>query len=1169
MEAKHPGVETIFCEALEITGDAERADYVDQACGGDCRLRRQVETLLDAHAQAGDFLQAPAASPPSVTAAGAHLPPVGPGAVIGPYKLLERIGEGGMGSVYMAEQTHPVRRKVALKVIKPGMDSRQVVARFEAERQALAMMDHPNIARVLDAGATDSGRPFFVMELVRGIPITEYCDRQRLPVPERLELFVRVCRAVQHAHQKGIIHRDIKPTNVLITLHDGAPVPKVIDFGIAKSIGRNLTDRTLFTGFAQLVGTPLYMSPEQAELSGLDVDTRSDIYSLGVLLYELLTGTTPFDPDRLRSAALEEVRRIVREEEPPRPSARLSSLGETLSTVSANRRSDARRLDRDVRGELDWIVIKALEKDRRRRYETANTFAEDVARYLGDQPVEACPPSSWYRFGKFARRNRVALGTTAVVSLSLVAGTAVSLWQAVRATRAERRTAAALAEVTAQRRLTDRNVISDRLQLARQALDRGQAERAQEILAAAEPRPGEPDLRGFAWHHLWQLARSEIIQFQGHRAPVHPIALSPDGLVVASGDEAGNVLLSDMTTGRARLRLPAHASPVEELSFSGDGRRLATVSVTAGLSPRWEVRVWDTATGLRLVGLDAEGAGLPVVALTPSGNGLVVASRHGGGGPVVVDLHDLGSMRDRPAPVRSLRVEESLGIAMGGTRLVAVPVGGRLTGYDLETLTPLWSATGADSRHAWPSLSAGGGRLVTEDGSHAVVWEPATGRPLGRVPLDRQGRRPRHVAVSPDGGTVVAVSDTEQVLVHDVAAGGHGPWREIPHQRPGENRVNRVAFSRDGSKLALVSQHAGGGQGPLTVWETATARMLARYPGPRRFISRALFTADGASLLLNGGGSAQRWAFGCPRGDWTPTLEGHGDEAWSLAFSPRGDALASGSDDTDDPHTIKIWDPATSRLRLGWGAGEGTVAALAFAPDGATLASAHLADADNVRLWDPDTGRPRRSLSGHTGKVRTLAFHPGGGLLASAGDDATIRLWDPATGRTVRVLRGHVDKVRQLVFSPDGATLASAANDRTLRLWDVATGEARHVVPHGDECTAVAFARDGTTVVTGDQGGTILFCDARTGSVARQSVAEDGAVRGLALSEDGLTLASASASGTVHLWDPATGFEQLDLNGHKSAVNAVAFSRDGRTLASCSHDGAVRIWRSEGPVRTP
>jgi serine/threonine protein kinase/tetratricopeptide (TPR) repeat protein len=405
-------LDTIFSGAIELTSPADRVTYIARACGNDRTLRLKVERLVSAYFRAGGFLEDP---PPELATTVTPGPIDGPDTVIGPYRLIEPVGEGGMGVVFVAEQRHPIRRKVALKVIKPGMDTREVVARFEAERQALALMDHPHIAKVLDGGVTDQGRPYFVMELVRGTPVTDYCDRARLGVRERLGLFVQVCSAVQHAHQKGVIHRDLKPSNVLVAGGDGTPVAKVIDFGVAKAIGQQLTDKTVYTRFLQLVGSPLYMSPEQAGLSGLDVDTRSDIYSLGVLLYELLTGTTPFDKERFRKAAYDELRQIIREEEPPRPSTRLSTLGPAAGPVSANRGIEPRRLSTLVRGELDWLVMKALEKDRNRRYETANGLAMDVQRYLAGEAVLAVPPSVGYRLQKFARRNKRALASAALL----------------------------------------------------------------------------------------------------------------------------------------------------------------------------------------------------------------------------------------------------------------------------------------------------------------------------------------------------------------------------------------------------------------------------------------------------------------------------------------------------------------------------------------------------------------------------------------------------------------------------------------------------------------------------------------------------------------------------------------------------------------------------------
>jgi serine/threonine protein kinase/tetratricopeptide (TPR) repeat protein len=546
-----PQVVEVFDEALRRAAGADRAHYLDEACAGDPELRRRVERLLKAVAEAGSFLEAPAQDPsPTV-----DQPPVeSPGTVIGPFKLIEQIGEGGMGTVWMAQQTEPVKRFVALKLIKAGMDSAQVIARFEAERQALALMDHPNIARVLDGGTTDAGRPYFVMDLVKGVPITRYCDEHHLTPRQRLELFLPVCQAVQHAHQKGIIHRDLKPSNVLVAQYDGKPVPKVIDFGVAKAAGQSLTDKTLVTGFGAIVGTLEYMSPEQAEVNQLDIDTRSDIYSLGVLLYELLTGSPPFSKKELETAGVLEMLRVIREQEPSKPSTKLSTA-EGLPTLAANRGTEPAKLTRLVRGELDWIVMKALEKARNRRYETANGFAMDVQRYLADEPVQACPPSVGYRLQKFARRNKVGLAVACLVLFFIVLLGGIVGWG--MRDRAAREHEIAL-ESARKLALTEEGIC--------QALDRGSKSRAE--LHAILKKPGGVQ------QLLNQPARWELLikTGQGELTQAQQLAVRAEGSLDAEWTQAMDKLEQQLTSDQADYDLARRLEKIRlDAATSVDG----------------------------------------------------------------------------------------------------------------------------------------------------------------------------------------------------------------------------------------------------------------------------------------------------------------------------------------------------------------------------------------------------------------------------------------------------------------------------------------------------------------------------------------------------------------------------------------------------------------------
>jgi WD40 repeat protein/serine/threonine protein kinase len=1013
----------------------------------------------------------------------------GPGSIIGRYKLLERIGEGGFGVVYMAEQQHPVRRKVALKVIKPGIDTRQVIARFEVERQALALMEHENIAKVLDAGATDSGRPYFAMELVRGVPITEFCDKNDLAPRERLELFVVVCRAVQHAHTKGIIHRDIKPTNVLVTLHEGIPVPKVIDFGVAKATGQQLTDKTLFTQFAQMVGTPLYMSPEQAEMTSIDVDTRSDVYSLGVLLYELLTGTTPLNKERLKSAAFDEVRRIIREDDPPRPSVRLSTLGQQAGrSISAHRKNDVQQLRRIVRGELDWIVMKALEKERARRYETASAFASDVERYLRDEPVEACPPSAWYRFRKFARRRKAALGVLSGIALLVLAGAVILAISNVRVSsalhkvtdaKAELETALDRERVTLERER--RNSYSQRIALANREWSANNLSRMEELLDECPA-----DLCGWEWHYLKRLRFS--LHPLRHESPVLSVTFSPDGQYVATGTLAGELRLWQTKDGRECRRWPAHQESAHSVVFSPDGRYLASGGWD-GLVNVWEMeKVLQGEVSEPLLQLEHE-SWIRSVAFSPDGRRLAVASGRAAKEFGEVKIWNMNTRRDELTLKFSTQVD----------CVQFSPDGRRIATVDPDSLA-LWDADASHEHLIWReheklllgvAFSPDGRRLATVGGGIALhpdpeikIWNAETGQAVRRLRGHVGGLR--SVAFSPDGRHLASCGLDQTVKLWDTAS-----WEEVLTLRiwdatplDGEptpenltlrghaGAVTDVAFHPNGSSLV-----SAGMDGMVQVWNVRSGEKRdTLHVNPRTYIVRVAYSPDGRQLAVASGESGRT--------------------------------------------AVTIWETASAQ-QLESFPGTGAEMCVAFSPDGRHVASAGMASANmkfDVRIREATTGHLLRVVQNHDWPIFGLAFSPDGSYLASCSSDGTVRICNWKTGEQLTVLQPRsAGRVAGVAFSLDGQWLASANWDRTVRVWKTSTWELLHDLPDSTGAAlCVAFGPD-RRLVWGSKDGTIKVWDGPD-SELHVLRGHTSWVQAVSVSADGERIASASLDGTVKIW---------------------------------------------------
>ena len=1026
---------------------------------------------------------------------------MGIGEQIGRYKLLRILGEGGFGIVYLAEQQRPMKRQVALKIIKPGMDSAQVIRRFEAERQALALLDHSNVAHVYDAGTTEAGRPYFVMEYVKGVPITEHCDRQRLTIEERLRLFVKVCEAIQHAHQKGIIHRDIKPSNIQVCIQGQEAVPKVIDFGVAKALSQPLTERTLVTEQGQMLGTPEYISPEQAEMTNQDIDTRSDIYSLGVVLYELLTGTLPFESQTLRKGSLGQMRAVIREAEPKTPSTRVSSLDVEASTKLANScQSDADSLRRKLRGDLDWITLKAMEKDRIRRYQTAHALAEDIERHLNNEPVLAGRPSALYRFKKLVRRNKGVFGAVVVVAAVLVLGVFVSTWQAVRATRAEREQKLQRQQAVANELARRQTAYASDISLAQQALAMNDLGRARKLLDDHRPGPGQIELRGWEWRYLWQECQSDDLGELCHYPPsAYSVAYSPDGKVLAvAGSDQEFVEIWDVP-GRKRI---ASLQPKEGslVAFSPRGDLLAT---DAGNQIRlWRTGTWDLVRKLTL----PDGDEALVLKFSPDGRRLACISYSNKVHEVIVWEVDQWAIVNRIRGVRFLSFMGALDFSPDGKALVIGDADHLLQVVDLasgntdvnipeahpEPITAVaWSPNG--------SVIASGSGF---SGGPIRLWDAASGNDLGK-PLE-----------------------------------GHTSW------------ICELVFSTDGRRLYSAS-----GDQTIRIWDVEQRRCLATLRGSTHEVYGLALSPDGNTLASACKDGVVAFWSALPRPEeQQPRLIALGHYGWP-AFAPDGRVLA-----VPRAGTVSLFDPATFEEIEQLPALGSDVWMVAYSPDGTLLVSGNRSG--EIRVWSCAERRLLWELDGHNAPAYLLRFRADGRRLLSADTTGKAIWWDT---RTWQAGQSFVVKFAAgWAVSPDGRLLARG-DAGALRLFNAETGDLLETTagpPY--PAVRVAFSGDGSQVAGVSEYGTVALWDPSSLKLIATFQGHMQGAQGVAFSPDGRRLATGGGTDrdAVKLWDLSTKRELLTLSGQGSLFIIVAFSPDSRWLAACSYGGKFHLWHA-------
>jgi serine/threonine protein kinase/WD40 repeat protein len=1168
MNSQPDSADAIVEAALELPPEA-RVAFLDQACAGDLALRQLAQGLLQVHERLSTLparpalpaaLPAPGASNHLAEKPGNHigvdktLEQIGEGGpgtpeLIGRYKLLEKLGEGGCGVVYMAEQREPVRRRVALKVIKPGMDTRKVLARFEAERQALALMDHPNIARVLDAGATDTGRPYFVMELVRGIPVTRYCDENALTTEQRLRLFVQVCQAIQHAHQKGIIHRDVKPSNILVADHDGTPVPKVIDFGIAKATtDQPLTDKTLFTAFEQFIGTPAYMSPEQAKLSGIDIDTRSDIYSLGVLLYELLTGQTPFDARRLVEAGLDEVRRIIREEKPPRPSTRLHTLDHVRQTTVARcRHTEVPKLLHLIRGDLDWIVMKCLDKERARRYETANGLARDIQRHLNCEPVLARPPSRLYEFQKTVRRHKLGFAAVAAVLAALTIGAVGSSLEAKRARRAERNQANEKA--TAQQLLY--NSLVEQARATRLVRRLGYRDQVFALLARARaldvPGRNLPDLR------------QEVLACMGDFVGLTPVTFTdfPTNLTsMACLAPSGNLAAFWLADGTLRLRELPHGKEVGRLmltnglwglcfNFTGDKLFAVTGPIlpdkTRALRQR-RVCAWARDAGGQWRETDNRAAPGATKGLFSTESGVFV-----------VTLEFVSASADHPG-ARNARF-----------RLLDLPSGNLVPGREITRTI----ATGME-------FAVSGDGSVLAVGSASGPWEPSGGI-LVNVYDWKSGQRLNQLPITNSG--LLSLSDNGKYF--SVLSDAGGAVYTVPSLDPVARFKESYPYAGPpacicGNTVALPIRE----QHRIRLWDLNRAEDIAPLVEPEDAAPVA-FTAAGDSLLTVGATHARLYRLNPPE---KIDLPAHTAPVPEVAFSPDGSRLASVGRD----RVVRVCDALTGRTLWetndlpGWGQSVG------FSHDGRWLAIG-IGTRDLVCIRDAHTGQ-RLLEVGTDARIQTWSAHfsPDGRFLATAAAVTNgIKIWRLVrgeSGQTNGILKADLFKSWEsglsLLFSPDSRSVAfcgpfnepqpSGEHDQaTLWLWDFErSDQPRRLasgIMGGNLCEG--FTPDGRQLVAMNTNYDIVTLEADTGKLIASCHAELPRIYvGVKPSPDCSKLAvrlNAASGGGVHILDAKSGKLLYALPSETGNVLWLAWSPDGRRLAVSRDNGNIAIWNLE------